>query len=183
MLFRQTVVEQQQTCPVIDRRGTVRRHELPTKQLPLAAPARFQHGHRSPCFDRTPDQREHLGVRKFTRQHIQFALGPVQPERPVSLVNGKVLQLPGRTFGDAGFPQGPEKRPVARHERRPHENLAHERIDERRMDTVAAEMPRPHEPAADGRQPLRQSLPETMSSRTHPYFFSMPASRPVEKAI
>ncbi len=179
MLFGQSVVEKQQANPVIDRRGTVVGHEAATKLLPNAPPARFQHSHSGSRLRGPPHQRQHLGMRQFARGDIELPLGAIQSERTVSRVDRQILQQYGLPLGNPGIDRTPEKRPLARHQRRPHEDLAHEGIDERRMDPVTAEMAHPQQ-AATNRSP---TLSEPMSREIHGYCFSMPASRPVEKAI
>ncbi len=179
MLFGQSVVEKQQASPIIDRCGTVVGHKAATKLLPDTPTAWLQHSDGGPCLRSPPHQRQHLGLRQFACSNIKFPLGAVQAERTVSPMDRQILQQYGLPFGDPGLDRTPEKRPPARHQRRPHEDLAHKGVDERRMDPVAAEMTHPQQAA-----PNRcQSLSEPMSRKIHGYFFNMPASRPVENAI
>ena len=97
-------------------------------------------------------------------------------------MNRQILQLHGPRLGHSGRQQRTAELPVAGQQTVPHEDLPHKVVDIGRMHPVPAEIAHPDEAGAQLRDPPREAGSD-MSARLHRYFFSMPAKRPVEKAI
>ena len=178
------VVENQQVTAVIDRRRTVLRNDLGAQSLPHATVVGRHHGHGVSRFARLAHQRQRLGPRPVARHHAQLRIRTIQAKGLVTAVDRQVLQLSGTTPGYARSRQRVVNRPVARKQPVVHEHLAHDVVDERRMHPVPAEITGAGEPVAQLCDPSGEPERKRIAAEPHgTYFLSIPARRPVEKAI
>lgn len=185
MLFRKVfIVEYQQIAPIIDRRGAVSGHDGSAHPFPVAVGIRFHHGDRSASPTGGPHQPERLRLRQHARCNAQLGRRLVDRESAVFAVGHQVLQLHRPALGNPRRNERIPQRSLRREQSVRHENLPDDRIDERRMHAVSAEITRPREPIAKLPDPGRQvRQPNIPPSQRHLRLFNIPAIRPVEKAI
>lgn len=98
-------------------------------------------------------------------------------------MQSQILQLYRPLYGNSVQKKRLVKFPITGQKIMPHENLADKIINKRRMDTVTAKMAGPTQTIAQSEGLAFPAESNAMSSDFHLYFFNMPASRPVEKAI
>ena len=99
-------------------------------------------------------------------------------------MNRHVLQLYRPAFGHSGTAQRPVQPPVARQQLAAHEDLPYNIIYEGRMDSVPPKITGADQPVVQFCDPSVKTQSDSAAADPHlPYFFSMPARRPVEKAI
>ena len=178
------VVEEQQVGPVVHRCRLVRRCDLPAQRLPLDSGMGCQDGYGRSRFLGGMHQPEHFASRQFGRDDAERRIRTIQAKRSITCVNRQVLQLYGPPFVRSCGPQGLIERSVAGQKFGAHEDFPHKGIDERGVHSVAPEVAYPCQSVARRRDASPNILPQSVPREFHGfYFFSMPASRPVEKAI
>ena len=178
------VVKDQQVTAVVHRRRGMFRNNLPAQRLPFAAVVGRHQRYGMPRFSRCTHQRERRSPRQGARNDAEFRIRTIQAKRPVTAMNHQILQLHRATAGNARREQGFVQVPASRQQVVAHEHAAHNVVDERRMDSVAAEITGAGKPVAQFGNPPGQPEGNGMSDDLHSvYFFSKPARRPVEKAI
>lgn len=178
------VVENQQVTAVVDRRRRVSRDDLSAQRLAFAAVVRRHQRHGMSRFSRRTHQGERCGPRQVARYDTEFRIRTIHAKGRVTAMNHQVLQLHGTAAGNARSKQGFVQSPVAGQQAVAHEYATHDLVNERRMDSVAAEIAGAGEAVAQFGNPSGQPDGNGMSADLHNrYCLSIPARRPVEKAI
>ena len=134
------VVENQQVTAVIHRRRSVSRDNLPAQRLPFAAVVGRHQRHGMPRFGRRTHQRERRRARQAARGDAEFSIRTIQTKGRIAAMNHQILQLHRPTAGNARREQGFVQVPAPRQQVVAHEDAAHNVVDERRMDSVTAEI-------------------------------------------
>lgn len=162
----------------------MRRHDLTAQHLAILSLAGRHQGDGMPRFTRGRDQCQRLRTWQVPRQDTEFGIRTIQAKRTVTAMNRHVLQLYRPAFGHSGTAQRPIQPPIAGQQLAAHENFPYNIIYERRMDSVPAEITGADKPVVQFCDPSVKTQSDSAAADPHlPYFFSMPARRPVEKAI
>ena len=181
MLFRQRPVEKQQVGPVVDRRGGMLRRQPQAAVAPRAVGVGIQDAERRPLPAHRFGQSGQPLDRSVGCRDAEIRLfRPVEGESPAAAMSKEILQLDGAAPADAPFAQCGVERTVAAGEFGFHEDLPHDGVYEGRMHAVSAEISRAGQPAA---QPFDIAAAPDPVSFGQIHRLSIPASRPVEKAI
>ena len=93
-----------------------------------------------PRFGRRTHQRERRRARQAARGDAEFRIRTIQAKGRIAAMNHQILQLHRPTAGNARREQGFVQVPAARQQVVAHEDAAHNVVDERRMDSVTAEI-------------------------------------------
>lgn len=171
MLFRQIIVKDEQIGPVVDRRAAVRGDNAAAEPAALLVGIGLQQ-HKSraaaPCL---VDKRKHLLFGQAPADDAEVDPRAVHGKGVVAAVDEEVLQLYGAPVPDARGAERPVELPVARQQVVPHEDLADNRVDEGRMDPVAAEIARPDQAVLQSGDPPvdapADSAADSSSSQMH----------------
>lgn len=175
------VVKNEQIAPVVHRRRTM---------LPHKTAAQFA-AHDTPIGLHDTEGRTRLGSRCGCRQdpalrvvacqHTQGCMfRAIDAETPIAAMRKEILKLDGPSRRDPRPTQRLIKAVVVSLDCMFHEHLPDDVVDEGRMDSVAAEVACPRQPSQhlrDHRHPTGAFMEESF------HRLSIPASRPVEKAI
>ena len=175
------VVEQQQIPPVIHRSRRVRLRDAAAELRSLLTVIRPHQADGCAPFFRPVHESEGFGCRHLVRQHVQLdRFRTIHAKRSVPAVMQQILQLRGTPRRHAGSTKRLVESPVAGRKSAPHKNFPHQCVHERGVNSVPAEMAGAGEPVP---QPLHPAGKAANISPSAVHCFSMPASRPVEKAI
>lgn len=177
------VVEDEQITAVIHRRRAVHRNDLPAEGLTFPVGIGRKERQRTAPHGRGAHQRENLRPRQSTRHHTQLGICTIHAKRCITAMDRQILQLHGPLSGDTGLKQRTVELPIARKQVDAHENLPHQIVDERRMYAVSAEITRAYQTVAQLCNPSGNPAADMSDDLHGRYFLSMPARRPVEKAI
>lgn len=173
------VIENQQVRTIVHSCRSVLRHDPTAQCLPQAIFGGQHHRYRLSLKGGFPHYSQHIGLRQITRHHTKFGIRMIQAKRSVSAMNIKILQLNGTMSTHSRSKKCFIKRPVSRKQLLAHENRTDKVVDKRGMHPMSAEI--------TGSGKTVAQLPDTseqMSAEPHGfYFLSIPAKRPVEKAI
>lgn len=178
------IVENQQITAVVDRRRTVLRNDLSAQRLPYTPVVGRHHRPRYAPLRRphapAPASPPAAGCAEPRTSPHPHDSGQTSCNRSGSSDFAAVRPA----AGICPRLSGPRKATVARKQSVAHEHLAHDVVDERRMHPVTAEITGAGEAVAQFCDTSGQPERKGVSAESHRlYFLSIPARRPVEKAI
>lgn len=176
------IVEDQQIGAVVDRRASVSGNQLPAEHGPIAPVVRGHYGKSRALPCGAANDFASLLLPDLRRQNAKVAGIGQSVDGPHGIMApcGQILKLHGSALGNPENHQAIMQRRFFASQAMFHEDLADDGIDERRMYAVAAEVTGPGKP---GREGLQSVQPAFDISSVDLHDFSMPARRPVEKAI